>query len=151
MSAHDNYLDPDRHLWSEEPPEWYMEGQKVVFDFFSCEEGWTEKECMEWCERAAYKYTDCGAWIEFTETGIVLGSIVEGLDFGTMTYPLSYDGITSEMIQERIDAVEKEADALWEWGNVVHDGDEETWAEQGIDAPDVGFEYRHLGQGERSS
>jgi len=144
---HDDYLDPDKHLWPEEPPEAYQ----TVLDFFSAEN-------EEQCKRRIYKHTRCGAWIEFTEGGIVIGSIVEGCDFGTATYPLHYaDKFTSADIQARIDAVEKEADAIWEWSNVLRDKNGRRHcngrsdAENGLDAPDVSYEYRHFEQGGRSA
>lgn len=31
-------------------------------------------------KKSVYKYTDCGAWIDFDEKGIKVGSIVEGYD-----------------------------------------------------------------------
>lgn len=31
-------------------------------------------------DRAIYKSTNCGAWVRFDETGIVVGTIVEGSD-----------------------------------------------------------------------
>lgn len=140
---HDDYLDPDKHLWPEEPPEAYQ----TVLDFFSAE---NESEC----KRRIYEYTSCGAWIEFTESGIVIGSIVEGCDFGTATYPLHYaDKFTSADIQARIDAVEKEASAIWEWSNVLRDKNGrrhqhgKSDAENGIDAPDVSYDYQHFEQG----
>ena len=145
MSAHDDYLDPDRHLWPDEPSEDYMDGHALVLEFFS-----TDSE--EGVARNLYKYTDCGAWIEFHDWGIRIGSIVEGCDFGTATYSLLYsDKFKADDIQDRIDAIEKEADAIWEWANTIHDGDEDTWAEQGIDAPDIDYEYRHLDPDGRSS
>lgn len=147
MSAHDDYLDPDLHLWPAEPPEWYMEGQQVVFEFFGCDtDTLTEQEMMVHCKKYLYKGTACGAWIEFSEDGIILGSIVEGCDFETAIYPLSYKRITSAMIQERIDAIEAEAEALWAWANDT-DEDGNTQMDLGVDAPDVSFEYRKLGNG----
>ena len=146
-SMHNDWLDPDRH-GEQEPPDWYMEGQKVVFDFFSCDENETEAQQIAHCQKWLYKSTDCGAWIEFTEDGIIIGSIVEGCDFGTATYPLSYNGLTSKDIQDRIDAVEDEADALWKWANEADD-DGMTQMDHGVDAPDVSYEYMMFEQGER--
>jgi len=145
---HEDALDPDKHLWPVEPPKSYQ----VVLDFFSAEN-------EEQCHRRIYKYTDCGAWIEFKESGIVIGSIVEGCDFGTATYPLYYsDDFTSADIQARIDAVEKEASAIWEWANRRCDKNGKwrrngrtTMAELGIDAPDVDSDFSMFEQGERSS
>jgi len=94
-------------------------------------------------KRMVYKYTDCGAWLEFLprRAGIRVGSIVEGCDFGTATYSLLYP-FTPEDYDERIKAVEAEADALWKWAN---EDDCEG------DAPDVDYDYRHLQPDGRSS
>lgn len=85
-------------------------------------------------KKALYRDTNCGAWIEFEDAGIKVGSIVEGLDFGTNIYPLSYP-FTSEDLEKRVQAIEAEAHALWVWCN--EDGCEG-------DAPDVGWDYQHL-------
>ena len=115
-----------------------MTTEQDVLDFFSAD---TRQDA----ERHVYKYTDCGAWLEFHDWGIQLGSIVEGCDFGTAVYPLRYaDGFTHADIQARIDAIEAEADALWKWAN---EGD----AENGLDAPDIDADYQHLGPEGRSS
>lgn len=121
-----------------------MTTKQTVLDFF-------QADSEEQAKHYIYKYTDCGAWLEFHDWGIVIGSIVEGCDFGTATYPLRYaNNFTGADIQARIDAVEREADALWHWCNTeTYEG--MTNAEQGIDAPDIDFEYRHFEQGERSS
>ena len=143
----DDSQDVDRHLWQAEPPEAYQ----TVLDFFSAE---NEEEVARHC----YKYTSCGAWIEFSEWGVTLGSIVEGCDFGTMTYLLYYkDDFTSADIQNRINAVEKEADAIWDWCNVLRDKNGrkhrngESDADRGLDCPDIYYAYRHFLQGERSA
>jgi hypothetical protein len=145
---HNDHLDPDRHNCQPEAPEAYQ----TVLDFFSAE---NEHQC----QRHLYKYTDCGAWIEFTPTGIVLGSIVEGCNFGTATYILNYaDNFTSDDMQARIDAIEKEASALWEWANRPCDKNGKwrkngahTMADLGCDAPDIDCDYGMFEQGERSS
>lgn len=119
--------------------------KQVVLDFFSAE---TEEQCGH----RIYKYTDCGAWIEFNDKGIKIGSIVEGCDFGTVIYTLNYaDNFNSKDIQDRIDAVESEADALWIWANAMNDGEEDTQAELGVDAPDISYEFRHYENDGRSS
>ncbi len=128
-----------------------MTTKKDVLGFFSAED---EKQC----ERYVYKYTDCGAWIEFKPWGIILGSIVEGCDFGTVTYPLRYkDKFTHKDIQDRINAIEAEASALWDWANTLVDKtgrrnpNGKPWSEYGVDAPDIERDYSHFEQGERSS
>ena len=141
---HEDALDPDKHLWPVEPPESYQR----VLDFFSAEN-------EDQCKRRIYKYTNCGAWIQFKKSGIGIGSIVEGCDFGTATYPLYYsDDFTSADIQARIDAVEKEASAIWEWANRRCDKNGRwrrngsmTMAALGIDAPDVAYDFRAFEQG----
>ena len=97
----------------------------------------------EQAKKHVYKYTNCGAWINFDEGSILLGSIVEGADFGTNTYRLSYP-FSPEDYQARIDAIEAEASAIWDWANEEDEATGMTPAEAGCDAPDVGFEYQHL-------
>jgi hypothetical protein len=92
-----------------------------------------------------YRYTACGAWLEFTETGLKLGSIVEGSDCGTATYELFYP-FTEAEVEDRIAAIENEADAIWKWAN-EENGEWGTPMEQGCDFPDVAFDYRHLHKG----
>jgi len=89
-----------------------------------------------------YKYTDCGAWVDFKDDYIRVGSIVEGADFGTCVYKLAYP-FKPELYDRCIEAIEAEADAIWKWAN-EEDGEHGTPAEQGIDAPDVVFDYPDL-------
>jgi hypothetical protein len=100
-------------------------------------------DSVEDAKRNVFKYTDCGAWIEFEPDGIRVGSIVEGCDFGTAIYPLNYP-FTDVDYWERIAAIEAEASALWDWAN---EGD----AEKGLDAPDVDRDFLHLNPEGRSS
>src|SRR5262245_36388436 len=120
-----------------------MTDKTTVLQFFSADN-------EDQCKRHVYKYTDCGAWIAFKDWGIVLGSIVEGCNFGTATYPLRYENnFTDKDIQDRIDAIEKEATALWDWANVLRDRNGrrhrygKTMAELGCDAPDISLDYDH--------
>jgi hypothetical protein len=146
---HNDYLDPDHYFGKPddgEAEEAYTKGRQTVLDFFSAE---TEEMAKHYC----YKYTGCGAWLEFHEWGIRLGSIVEGLDFGTLTYPLRYaDNFTSQDIQARINDIEREAELLWDWGNVPRDRTgRRNWkgktdAERGLDAPDYGTMYETDGR-----
>jgi hypothetical protein len=130
------------------------EAYYTVLDFFSARD---DHDPQAECQRRLYKSTNCGAWIAFKEDGIVLGSIVEGCDFGTATYPLHYrDNFTAADIQVRIDAIEREAKAIWDWANVLRDvtgrrnPNGKTDAERGCDAPDISCEYGNFEQGERS-
>ena len=85
----------------QEYSEQYEDGFKTVLKFFSAE---NEKQC----ERNLYKYTSCGAWIEFKDWGIRLGSIVEGSDEGTDVFELKYDeDFSEETIQKAIDQTMK--------------------------------------------
>ena len=146
-SIQNDYLDPDKHLWQEEAPESYQ----VVLDFFSAKD-------EEQAKHFAYKYTDCGAWLEFYDYGIKIGSIVEGCDFGTAIYVLRYkDDFTKEDIQKRIDAVEHEANEIWKWANApcTKTGKpsakgKHTQAELGLDAPGTNYNYRMFEQNGRS-
>jgi hypothetical protein len=82
---------------------------------------------VEQAKHHVYKYTDCGAWIEFMPDGIRVGSIVEGCDFGTAIYPLKYT-FTDADYEARIAAIEAESDALWHWANEGPPDSDETWA-----------------------
>jgi hypothetical protein len=88
--------------------------------------------------------TDCGAWIEFRDDCVRVGSIVEGCDFGTSIYPLKYP-FSDVSYYARIAAVEHDADETFKWANDTDD-DDQTAADRGEDAPDVSFDYEHLGQ-----
>lgn len=113
-------------------------------------------ETRELAAKSFYKATKCGAWIEFHSWGVCIGSIVEGADFGTMTYSLSYP-FTPADFDARVKAIEAEAAAIWEWANVRKNragrrhAYGKTDAERGLDAPDVSFDFRHLDPDGRSS
>ena len=76
----------------------------------------------EGVKRRVYKDTECGAWIEFDPDGISLGSIVEGCDTGTASYPLKYP-FTAADYEAAIEAVEEDADAIWMEYNGCDEGD----------------------------
>ncbi len=99
-------------------------------------------ETPEQAKQHVYKYTDCGAWIEFKDDCVRVGSIVEGADFGTTVYKLPYP-FEPTLYDRAIEAIEAEADAIWKWANGDED-DEQTPAEQGIDAPDVALDHTDL-------
>ena len=147
-SIHEDYLDPDKHLWEDETPESYQ----IVLDFFGAE---NEEQAI----KNAYRYTNAGIWIGFCEYGIRLGSIVEGCDFGTAIYVLRYENeFTKEDIQKRIDAAEHEADEIWKWQNAPctktgkpSEGGSTTQADLGLDAPDTNNNYGMFEQDGRSS
>ena len=84
-----------------------------ILEYFSAK---TEEQA----KRNLYKYTNCGAFIEFEEDGIVLGSIVEGSDEGTTTFNLKYsEGITEDYLENIIGRIENEASLIWDWANKV--------------------------------
>ena len=59
-----------------------------------------------------FKETDCGAWIEVTETGVQLGTIVEGSDAEVKASFLSFP-FTSDDYDDAIQYVEDEAEREW--------------------------------------
>jgi hypothetical protein len=140
MSILDDYLDPDRHLYGSEEPEEYSDAWECLNGLFGYDADNRDEKRIQ---RAVYKCTDCGAWIEFDADGITLGSIVEGSDFGCATYRLGWRNVTEQAVTERLAALEDEASAVWEWANETRD-DGLTDAERGIDFPDVSWDYRHL-------
>ncbi len=69
-----------------------------------------------------YKNTDCGAWIEWTEKTVTIGSIVEGSDAEfdeTFTFPT-----TSEAIEDWLDELERLTDRAWLEANCPEEDDE---------------------------
>lgn len=91
--------------------------------------------------RTVYKVTDCGAWAriwyrEVESKGstihsrdyrikptLLLGSIVEGADADTQTHELEFP-FTSRNLNDVLDAIEVEADAIWhEWNDCADCGD----------------------------
>lgn len=138
-TIHNDYLDPDKHLWQDEAPESYQ----IVLDFFGAKD-------EEQAKHFAYKYTDCGISLNFCDYGVRLGSIVEGCDFGTAIYVLRYeDNFTEKDIQKRIDAIEHEAVEIWKWANepCTKTGKpsakgKHTKSSLGVEAPDIHNNYR---------
>ncbi len=63
-------------------------------------------------ERNTFKYTDCGAWITQNDEGITVGSIVEGVDWGTDTHTLRYP-FEIQDFWDALQAVEDEANEIW--------------------------------------
>ena len=62
-----------------------------------------------------YKYTDCGAWISWTTSGVTVGSIVEGSDAEfseTFCFPFS-----SETMDAWIEELEELVDQAWHEAN----------------------------------
>ena len=68
-------------------------------------------------QKIIYKATACGASINFKDNGVVVGSIVEGVDGdGTQYYTLEYP-FYPDKFEEILNQVEKEADELWNAAN----------------------------------
>jgi hypothetical protein len=81
------------------------------FDEFLKARGFGEKDEDD-VERNTYKYTSCGAFFAKEDWGVAVGSIVEGVDYGTethtLTYPFEIDAFWSALKE-----VEDEADEIW--------------------------------------
>lgn len=71
---------------------------------------------IEGIKRTIYKFTNCGAWIKFCDDGIKLGSIVEGSDFETQTYKLTYPFLMNKF-WNILQKIEEEASILWDEAN----------------------------------
>ena len=67
---------------------------------------------MSRIKRSTYKCTDCGAWVEFYDSGVSVGSIVEGVDHGTESHALLYP-FEFEKFWEALEDVEAEAEEIW--------------------------------------
>lgn len=79
----------------------------------------------EGAKRRVRKDTECGAWIVFNPDGIELGSIVEGSDATTGTRTLEYP-FTQDDYNDAIQAIEQEADELWNEANLDEFAHEES-------------------------
>jgi len=99
------------------------------------ERGFGEKTVAD-IERTVYKYTNCGAWFSFEgrlneewdckglepqlindplhNSGgeVTVGSIVEGVDWGTEEYTLQFP-FTLVEFNQALDDVEEEAELIW--------------------------------------
>jgi len=65
-------------------------------------------------QRSVYRYTACGAYCEFDfeEGTVILGSIVEGVDWGTDNHELVWP-FTRDDWNRALDEVEDEAKSIW--------------------------------------
>ena len=66
-------------------------------------------------ERDVYKYTNCGAWINWDEKSFTIGSIVEGSDAEfdkTFEYP-----VESEAVDAWLDELDRLTDEAWHEAN----------------------------------
>jgi hypothetical protein len=70
-------------------------------------------------EKAIFKGTVCGAWIQFTETGLSVGSIVEGSDVDCESHHLTWTGEedVGKWLNESLKVIEDEATELWNEAN----------------------------------
>jgi hypothetical protein len=106
---HDDYLDPDRHLWREEEPvkdEAMINSEADLMALY-------ETDRWDLVEKYVYKYTDCGAHVARIEGGVSVGSIVEGVDWGTEEHELMYP-FAADAWWKALQAVEDEAKEIWQ-------------------------------------
>ena len=69
----------------------------------------------EHIKRDIYKYTDCGAWIDWTDRTVTIGSSVEGSDaefYRTFEFP-----VYLAEINDWIDELERLTDEAWTEAN----------------------------------
>jgi len=75
-----------------------------------------EKGCpVHRIQKALFKGTACGAWIQFTESGLAVGSIVEGSDIDCESHYFDWTGEedVESFLSKALDEIELEADILW--------------------------------------
>tara|TARA_R110000851_G_scaffold41048_5_gene103248 strand:- start:1110 stop:1514 length:405 start_codon:yes stop_codon:yes gene_type:complete len=132
MSIQDDYLDPDRHLWPAEEPEAYAEAWDFLNGIYQQPKGNRDESRIK---RDMYKYTDAGTWIEFNETGIKLGSSVEGTDYGADVIELTWKDVPSKFWGS-MQIISDQSELIWQWANQPRDyADGKTDAEIGLDWP----------------
>jgi hypothetical protein len=88
-------------------------------------------------EKAIFKHTTCGAYLEFY-SGVVVGSIVEGVDEGTEAHRLDFPFHIKDFWRA-LEKVEQEADMIW----MATHGCEQC-GEEGIDAIGEPTGYRRV-------
>ena len=86
--------------------------------------GFNEKDEAD-VGRNTYKYTSCGAFFAKEDWGVVVGSIVEGVDYGTETHELTYP-FKLEDFWAALKKVEEEADQIWKETHGCDDCEEEN-------------------------
>ena len=90
-----------------------IRGQADVAMHFGLESG----AAWHSVQKALFKGTACGAWIELTDGELRVGSIVEGSDVDCQMHTLVLP-TTSEALGEALDAIELEAQQIWnEWND----------------------------------
>jgi len=70
------------------------------------------ERCLVDVERNTYKHTSCGAYFIYTGETVAVGSIVEGVDYGTEHRALSFPFSIDEF-WDALKEVEDEADEIW--------------------------------------
>jgi hypothetical protein len=87
-----------------------IENSQDVARYFGLEEHEQDR-----VSRQLYKATDCGAWLQFIDDGVMVGTIVEGADVEpesiTLTFPF-----TENDFNAAIQTLEEQAAEIWhEW------------------------------------
>ena len=73
-------------------------------------------------KRDMYKYTDCGAWIEWDDKRMTIGSIVEGSD-AEFDRTFEFPAYLSE-INDWMEELERLTDEAWQEANGGEDGED---------------------------
>ena len=107
ISERDAYLTASPYDDCDEP----VEGHVNSIDEFLEQRGFGEKDIQD-VTRNTYKYTSCGAFCVEEEDGVLVGSIVEGVDYGTENHKLTYPFKLS-VFWEALGKVEDEARQIW--------------------------------------
>ena len=71
-----------------------------------------EDRARDLIAKAVYRYTGCGAWIDFEGERIQVGSIVEGVDECTEALCLAYP-FPMDRYWAALDEVDRQADEIW--------------------------------------
>jgi hypothetical protein len=101
--------------------------KKQILEFLDAE---TEIEARS----NMFRYTECGAFIEFKDDRIIIGSIVEGSENGTEYFEFEYGKFTANEFLDAIQEIERQASIIWDWAN-KEDENGLTNAEKGYDWP----------------
>ena len=120
-SMHNDYLDPDRHLWENESHREDMVCKVAEWCCISWQD-YTELEDIERAiAKAIYKGTDSGAWIQFDEDSVKFAGYVEGWDGELPPVELHWP-FTEQVFWDSMEETDSEACNMWD---MVHEGIEE--------------------------
>lgn len=108
------------HMKAQEAAEAGRALMEELMQFFDVTPSHDPKVDLHNVQRRLYKSTDCGAYLALGDGTLVIGSIVEGVDYGTEEHTLTMaeyldmdEGDLAKYLDRTIRSVEEEAGSIW--------------------------------------